>query len=141
MAQMSPDQRRTFLLEGTRTAKVATTRPDGRPHVAPVWFDLEGDDVLFWTDAASVKGQNVRRDPHVAICVDDEHPPFAFVLLEGRAAIISEPGQVRECAQRIAARYLGVEDGAAFVESAFGTGDIIVRVPPEHVVALADVTS
>ncbi|MEA3215297.1 MAG: hypothetical protein QOJ19_1453 [Acidimicrobiia bacterium] len=133
---MSPDQRRTFLLEGTRTAKVATTRTDGRPHVAPVWFDLEGEQVLFWTDASSVKGRNIQWNPQVAICVDDDHPPFAFVLLEGRASIISDPDEVRECAQRIAARYLGVEDGRAFVERAFGIGDIIVRVPPEHVVAL-----
>ena len=41
---------RDFLLSRpAHTAKVATVRADGRPHVAPVWFDLDGDDVMFTT--------------------------------------------------------------------------------------------
>ena len=40
MHEMSRDEWRAFLLEGTRTAKLATTRNDGRPHVSPIWFLL-----------------------------------------------------------------------------------------------------
>ena len=71
------------MLSGTRTAKLATVRADGRPHVAPVWFDLDGDEIVFTTGKDSVKGKNILRDPRVMISVDDENPPFAFVFIEG----------------------------------------------------------
>ncbi|WP_228640413.1 pyridoxamine 5'-phosphate oxidase family protein [Microtetraspora sp. AC03309] len=49
---------------------------------------MDGDDLLFNTDADSVKGRDLARDPRVSICVDDDHPPFAFVTVEGRATLI-----------------------------------------------------
>lgn len=53
---MTDAERRAFLLEGTRTGKVAWTSPRGNVHVAPVWFTLDGDDVLFTTHGKSAKG-------------------------------------------------------------------------------------
>src|SRR3981081_4106379 len=78
--EMSPAERRAFLLHGTRTAKLATVRRDGRPQVAPVWFVLAGADTVFNTWHTSVKGLALRRDPRVALLADDEDPPFSFVL-------------------------------------------------------------
>lgn len=49
MKRMSPDEQRAFLVNRLRTAKLATVRANGRPHVAPVWFDLDGDDLIFTT--------------------------------------------------------------------------------------------
>ena len=61
--QMTPEQRRAFLTEGTRTAVIATVRADGRPHAAPVWYALDGDDVLINMSEDTVKGRALRRDP------------------------------------------------------------------------------
>ncbi len=47
---------------------MATVRNDGRPHVVPIWFDLDGDDLVFTTWHTSVKAANLRRDPRVSIC-------------------------------------------------------------------------
>ena len=80
MKSMTPAEWREFLLFGTRTAKVATVRSNGYPHVAPVWFVLDGDELVFTTWKMSVKGKNLLRDPHLVICVDDERPPFAKAL-------------------------------------------------------------
>ena len=63
--EMTPDETRSFLLEGTRTGKVATTRADGRTHVTPVWFTLDGDDLVLTTDETSMKAKAIRRDPRV----------------------------------------------------------------------------
>ncbi len=82
---MGVAERRSFLLGRSRTASLATVRADGRPHVAPVWFDLDGDTVIFTTWHDSVKARNIYRDPRVSLCVDDEEPPFAFVMIEGTA--------------------------------------------------------
>ncbi len=85
MEKMTDEERREFLRAGTRTAKLATVRADGRPHVAPVWFVLDGDDLVFTTMATAVKSRNLRRSPRVMLSVDEEAPPFAFVLIEGVA--------------------------------------------------------
>jgi nitroimidazol reductase NimA-like FMN-containing flavoprotein (pyridoxamine 5'-phosphate oxidase superfamily) len=55
MRAMSAEEARAFLLERPRTAKLATVRADGRPHVAPVWFELDGDDLVFTTWHTTVK--------------------------------------------------------------------------------------
>ena len=69
---MSDQERRAFLSAGTRTAKLAATRTNGAPHVAPIWFVLDGDDVIFTTGAGTVEGKSLLRDGRVALCVDDD---------------------------------------------------------------------
>src|SRR5579864_6578508 len=87
---MTADEIRDFLLRGTRTAKLATVMADGTPHVAPVWFVLDGEQVVFTTPGDSVKYRNLRREPRMAIAVDDEEPPFAFVQIRGVATLSTD---------------------------------------------------
>ena len=98
MAAMTAAETWDFLMEGTRTAHVATVRADGRPHVKPVWFELAGQpgdfQVLFTTAAGTVAGRNLRRDRRVTLAVDDPVPPFAFVLIEGSAALSDDPAEL-----------------------------------------------
>ncbi|MEV7356140.1 PPOX class F420-dependent oxidoreductase [Kitasatospora sp. NPDC059811] len=132
---MTDDQWRAFLSEGTRTAKLATTRADGRPHVAPVWFLLDGDELVFNTGAGTVKGRTLARDGRVMICVDDDRPPFAYVLVQGTARLSEDLAEVRAWATRIAARYMG-EDVAEQYGARNGVpGELLVRVKIEKVSA------
>src|SRR5689334_1420935 len=85
MSPMTTGQIRSFLNQGSRTAKVATVRADGRPHVVPVWFVLDGDDLVFTTGAETVKARALRRTGRAALCVDLERSPFAYVMVEGRS--------------------------------------------------------
>jgi PPOX class probable F420-dependent enzyme len=137
MAQvMAPEARRAFLTNGTRTAILATTRPDGRPHAVPVCFVLEDDDVLILTNEATAKGQAMQRDPRVTLVVDDEIPPFAFVMIEGTAELSRDPDEIDQVAPRIGERYDGpdgVEDFVRFAHEALG---LLVRVKPTKIVAL-----
>ncbi len=61
LPRMTETEWREFLAAGTRTGKLATTRPDGRPHVVPIWFILDGDDLVFTTGADTVKGRSLLR--------------------------------------------------------------------------------
>ena len=80
MAERMTEQEYLDFMRGTHTGKVSTVRADGSPHVAPIWFDLDDDGtILFTTGEASVKGRNLRRDPRVSICVDDETPKVLAV--------------------------------------------------------------
>lgn len=60
---------REFILASpARTAKLAVVRADGSPHVAPVWVDLDDDQVVFMTSADTIKGKAILRDPRVSLC-------------------------------------------------------------------------
>jgi PPOX class probable F420-dependent enzyme len=139
MKRMTAEEWRAFLVESPRTAKAATVRPDGRPHVAPVWFDLDGEDVLFTTWHTTVKARDLRRDPRISLCVDDERPPFSFVLIEGTATLSDDVEAVRAWATRIAARYMGRMRARAYAERNGVPGELLVRVTPSHVIGQSGV--
>ena len=140
MRPMTREEWHAFLLASPRTAKVATVRRDGRPHVAPVWFDLDGDDVLFTTWHTTVKARDLQRDPRVSLCVDDERPPFSYVLIEGTARLSDELDAVHAWATRIAGRYMGRMRAKAFGDRNGVPGELLVRVTPAHVIAESGIT-
>jgi len=142
MATMSPEEWRAFLIEGTRTAKLATVSRDGAPTVVPVWFVLDGDDLVFETDGSSAKGRNLAAHPDVAICVDDERFPFAFVSIRGRARIDRPTvAELLPWTTRIARRYVGDARADAYGRRNAVEGGIVVRVPLERVLAERDVAA
>ena len=57
MEEMDWEETRSFLLDTPRTAKIATVRPDGRPHITPIWFDLDGETLIFTTWHESLKAE------------------------------------------------------------------------------------
>jgi PPOX class probable F420-dependent enzyme len=133
--EMTDDERRAFLSQGTRTAKVATTMKDGTPHVMLVWFALEDDDLLFNTGADTVKGRALRRDPRISIAVDEETPPYSFVHIRGTAEIIEEMDEVRRVATLLGARYMGADRAEEFGARNGVPGELLIRVRPERTVA------
>ena len=118
-----------------RTAKLATVRADGSPHVAPVWIDLDGDEVVFTTSADTVKGKAFLRDGRVSLCLDDDRPPFSFVLLSGTATTSTDPDELLRWATRIAARYMGDERADAYGRRNAVPPEMVVRLRPSRVVA------
>ncbi|MEU0577104.1 PPOX class F420-dependent oxidoreductase [Streptomyces griseoincarnatus] len=133
--KMTEEEWRAFVSDGTRTGKLATVRADGRPHLAPIWFVLDGDDVVFNTGAATVKGRNLARDGRIALCVDDDRPPFAYVILEGRARLSEELEELRRWAARIGARYMGENRAEEFGARNGVPGELLVRVRIDKVLA------
>ncbi|MFB7593340.1 PPOX class F420-dependent oxidoreductase [Streptomyces sp. NPDC056160] len=139
MAQkMTDEEWRAFVSGGTRTGKLSTVRADGSPHVAPIWFLLDGGDVVFNTGKETVKGRNLARDGRFALCVDDDRPPFTFVVVQGRAHVSEDLGEVRHWAARIGARYMGEERAEEFGARNGVPGELLVRATIEKVVAVRD---
>lgn len=134
---MTETEWRAFLSEGTRTGKLATTRADGRPHVAPIWFLLDGDDLVLNTGESTVKGRSLLRDGRVSLCVDDDRAPYSFVMVEGLASTDRDPEQLLHWATRIAARYMGQERAEAYGTRNAVPGELLVRIRIEKVVAVA----
>ncbi len=122
-----------------RTAKLAVTRADGSPHVAPVWVDLDGDDVVFMTSADTIKGKSILRDGRIALCFDDERPPFSFVTLTGTAITSTDPDELLAWGTRIGGRYMGADHAEAFGRRNAVPPEMVVRVTVTNVVAKVDV--
>jgi nitroimidazol reductase NimA-like FMN-containing flavoprotein (pyridoxamine 5'-phosphate oxidase superfamily) len=71
MKEMTKHEVQNFLMAGTLTGKVATSRKDGVAHVVPVWFILDNDaNIIFATGKQSAKGKHLLRDPRVVFSVD-----------------------------------------------------------------------
>jgi PPOX class probable F420-dependent enzyme len=137
---MSEAEVRAFLMtDPPHTGKLATTRQDGSPHVAPVWYVLDHNgDILFNTGADTLKGRTLRRDPLAAMCVDDERPPFSFVIVNGAVELIDDLAQVRHWAGVIGGRYMGADQAEAYGERNGVPGELLVRLHPERTVSELD---
>jgi PPOX class probable F420-dependent enzyme len=130
-----------FLLAGTRTATIATVGRDGHPHVAPVWFTLDGEDVVFSTSTTTAKAKNLQRDPRVALSVDDQTPPFAFVTVKGRARLLARPEDFLAWTTRIARRYVGADRALEMGTTYTEIDDLLVRVSIDSFTAFADIAT
>ena len=130
-----------FILESDPppTGKLAVVRADGSPPVAPVWVDVDGDGVVFMTAANTLKGKAILRDPRVALCFDDERPPFSFVTLRGTATTSTDPDELLFWGTRIGGRYMGADQAEAYGRRNAVPPEMVVRVTVEKVVAKVDV--
>jgi PPOX class probable F420-dependent enzyme len=139
--RMTHDQVRAFLTaEPARPAILGTTRADGRPHLAPIWFVVDDDGtIVFTTGADTVKGRNLRRNGRAALSVDDDAPPFSFVTIEGPVAISEDLGEVGRWAAVIGGRYMGADRAQEFGDRNGVPGELLLRLTPERTTSAADV--
>lgn len=141
MATLADSDVRTFLEQGTRTGKLGFVASDGRPLVAPVWFVLEDETIVFNTGANTAKGKAIARDPRLVLTVDLEEPPYAFVQIQGVAETSDDPADLLATATTIAARYMGQERAEEFGKRNGVPGELVIRIRPSKVIAALDMTA
>ncbi|ATL70822.1 PPOX class F420-dependent oxidoreductase [Nocardia terpenica] len=140
MASLTDPQVREFLSHGTRTGKLAFVATDGRPVINPVWFILEGDELVFNTGKDTAKGRAILRDPRVALCVDLEQPPYGYFQVQGTATVSEDPAELLRTATAIAARYMGPDRAEEFGKRNGVPGELVVRVRPTKILGGVDMT-
>ena len=136
---MTEEEYMAFLLGGTKTGKLATVRQDGRPHVVPVWFHMDGDKIVFNTGKHSVKGRNMLRDPRASITVDDQAPPYSFVTVEGTVSISEDREETLHWATRIGGRYMGQDRAEEFGKRNATEGELTVKITFSKILAYKNV--
>ena len=120
------------LLASNSPARLAYSWTDGSPRVVPMWFHWDGENVVFAGPPAAPKAQALRKDPRVAITIDQADWPYKTLLLRGQAILDEVPGIAPEYVIA-ATKYMGAEQGAAWVKQAgqLGQSMLRIRVRPE----------
>ena len=101
---------------------LATVRPDGRPHVTPIWYLEEDGKAFIMADGNSVKFRNVGHNSKVSLSIGTDQRPYKYVGLEGEGRITED--NLAQVIERIAARYRGPEQGRAYARELVAEGRI-----------------
>jgi len=122
MARLSQEEQDSFLSEA-RIAHFVTVRAGGRPHVAPVWFLWEKDTgkkgrAWVMADTSTVKVQNIKQNPAVALSIATPDRPLSYLLLEGLARVTSDG--LDDIIKRMCVLYDGPIRGAEFAKELLG---------------------
>ena len=123
MPRLSQREAEAYLSEA-HVAHLITVRPDGCPHVVPVWFDWEGETALVMTSGQAVKVRNVRGNPTVALSVATDQRPYIYVVLEGEARVHTD--NLVEVVNRICVHYDGPERGYAYAQELLAEGAMVL---------------
>src|SRR5262245_29723087 len=105
MADVIPGNFRD-LLEKKAFGQFGTIMKDGTPQVTPVWCDYDGTYVRVNSAVGRVKDKNVRRNPNVAITLQDPENPYRYLSIKGKVEVITLEG-ADDHIDKLAKKYLG----------------------------------
>ena len=132
------DPRADELLGRTIIGQLGFIGLDGYPHVLPVWFEREGDDLVVASPPGAYKGRALARDGRAALTISTSERPYLIVTAVGDATVEVLPeARRKEVVQRLAVRYLGEARGAEYVQAWMrggspGDGELI-RLRPRKI--------
>jgi PPOX class probable F420-dependent enzyme len=128
-----------FLSVGSRTGRLATASTAGDPHVAPVWFVVDGDELVFTTNEATVKGRNLRANPRAALTVDVSEYPYDFVVVRGPVTLDGGAADLLEWTTRIAERYVPARRAPEYGKRNAVDGEMLCRLRIDKISGQADI--
>jgi PPOX class probable F420-dependent enzyme len=129
--QLTDAQRK--LLDEKNFAHVALVDENGAPQVTPVWIEFDGTHVLFNTEEKRAKTKHMRKNPRVAISVQNAENPYHYIEIRGTVVEITTQG-ADEMIDRLAKKYLD-KDKYPFNQP--GDVRLVVKVKPEKVLGMA----
>jgi PPOX class probable F420-dependent enzyme len=115
------------LFEKKAFAHLATIMPDGTPQVTPVWFELDGSEVLINSAKGRRKDMNIRSRPKVALSIQDPENPYRYLEVRGTVVNITEDGGDAHI-DKLAQKYLGVD---SYPYRQPGEVRVLYRIRPE----------
>jgi PPOX class probable F420-dependent enzyme len=132
------DPRADELLGRTIVGQLGFIGLDGYPHVLPVWFERDGEDLVVASPPGAYKVRALARNGRAALTVSTAERPYLIVTAVGDATVepLPEPRR-KELVRRLADRYLGEAKGAEYVEAWMrgghpGDGELI-RLRPRKI--------
>lgn len=131
---MTPDEIDS-LLRRPLISYISTVRPDGAPHVTPVWHHYDGERAFVVAEDSSVKVNNLRINPQVVLCVPTAIEPYKYILIRGTACL--GHNLVNELTQMTSVNYLGSEEGERYAKEALDQFNFIaITINPEKITSM-----
>jgi len=132
MPKLTDEEITAFLDEPGHLVRIGTVDADGAPRVVPTWFLHDAGRILFTPRGTSVFLDNLRRDPRVALSIDEEPLPYRKVTVQGEARLLHDVGDDdvwRDTYRRIACRYVPDEAADAYIEDTIDQPRALLAVP------------
>jgi len=122
-----------FLQTTSAIAVLATLDVDGSPYQVPVWCDWDGSHLWIVSKPRAEYVQNLKRNPVAAVCVATQTLPYVRVLIQGTADLIDTGDEWLPMGYRMAERYLGKQEGDAYIEKTRHWKRVFIRITPTRV--------
>ncbi len=103
----------TQLIERARVARIATVSSNGRPHVNPLWFVVDGDRVLLGTAVHTLAARNATANAAVQVLFEDESAPAddRELRIDGTATVRTDADTLKRYRRGVARRYMATPGG------------------------------
>jgi len=131
MSEVIPKQY-ADLFEKQAFGHLATLMKDGSSQVTPVWVDFDGKHVRVNSAKGRVKDNNMRRDPRVAIALQDPANPYRYLEVRGRVVEITEKG-ADDHINKLSQKYLA---NPVYPFRKPGEVRVIYKIEPEKVTSM-----
>ena len=126
MVALAPDV--AEFLRGPHVACLATVRPNGRPHMTPVWYQFDGHEFILSTLRDAQKVRNITGKGYASLAIHTAGAPFQHVIADGPARVGSPLDNVWR--ERLAIRYLGETAGRAYVRESGDWDVVAIHIRP-----------
>ena len=126
------EKARAYLQE-LRFAVLATINQDGTPQLTTMWYLFEDDGtILMNTKVGRLKERNMRRDPHISICIENG---YDFLTINGTVEMIDDPGIAQHDIYRLSKRYHGEAKARRQMEEKFSKEiRVSLHLKPESII-------
>ena len=121
------------FLHELRFAVLATINQDGTPQLTTMWYLLEDDGtILMNTKVGRLKERNLRRDPRISICIEDD---YNFLTISGTVQLIDDPERSQHDIFRLSTRYHGEEKARRQLQEKFSKETrVSLLLKPERII-------
>ena len=125
-----PFRKIDIWLQGYRSIWLSTTRPDGRPHAAPVWYWWDDRSIFFITGKATQKAKNLAHQNWVVFQAGDGDD---VIILQGRAELMTDMAEIEQITRHYMAKDVDPFSGAQATITT--EGDLVYQVKIQHIMA------
>lgn len=122
-----------FLENSSIVAILATLDESGFPYQVPVWYEWDGTHLWIVSKPKAHYVENLRRDPRAAVCIATQTLPYVRVLLQGTVELIDTDEEWLPMGFRMGERYLGAEEGRAYIEKTRSWKRVFLRLDPSEI--------
>lgn len=129
------DARALELLKQPVIARLVTLSPDGYPHAVSIWFMLDGDDLISFTERVAAKVKNIQRDPRGAFTVGGDPYGAPAYTVVGDFSVEDDPGH--KLTERITRHYESKQRADEWLDDWKNVDFVIVRLKPRRVIKVA----